>query len=141
MPVIGLKFESFTGKRDRDVIKENVKINSAPKIKDIKEISVPEIGKKTLSFSFDFVTTYEPDVGSITVTGEVLFVSDNPSKIVSDWKKKNTLPANISTEVLNFLFRRCLLKISNIAEDLQLPPPIGFPRVKPTEKQETDYVG
>jgi len=141
MPVIGLKFGSFSGKREKELINEKVNINSTPRITEIKETSVPNIAKKVLSFSFEFITAYEPDVGVISVTGDVLFVDDNSSKILSDWKKKKELPADISTEVLNFLFRRCLLKISNIAEDLQLPPPIGFPKVKPTEKQETDYVG
>lgn len=142
MPVIGLKFESFEGKRTRESVNEQVKINSSPTIKEIKEITVPNLDRKALSFYFEFSTTYEPQLGDIKVMGEVFFVGENNSKILSEWKKKKSLPADISTDILNFLFRRCLLKIATIAEDLQLPPPVGFPKVKPTEPQSqaSDYV-
>jgi hypothetical protein len=46
----------------------------------------------------------------------------------------------MNVEVLNHLFRQCLLKISNLADDLQLPPPIQLPRVKPKGEQE-NYIG
>ncbi len=142
MPVIGLKFESFSGSRTKEVVNQPINVNSTPKIKDIKEISLPNIADKAMSFHFEFVTSYDPDIGSIRVTGEIFFVSKDFQKIMSEWKKKKELPADVSTEVLNYLFRRCLLKISNMAEDLQLPPAVNFPRVKAAEKQqEPDYVG
>ena len=141
MPVIGLRFESFEGKREKMLENTPVKINSTPRITEIKEIDIPNVAKNALAFTFEFITSYDPDIGIIKVTGEVLAVEKNYQKILADWKKKKELPTEISTEVLNYLFRRCLLKISNIAEDLQLPPAVGFPKVKQTEKQEsTDYV-
>jgi hypothetical protein len=50
------------------------------------------------------------------------------------------LPESVNIEVLNHLFRQCLLKAANMADDLQLPPPLAMPRVAPKQK-ETGYVG
>jgi hypothetical protein len=141
MPIIGLKFDSFEGKREKDATNQSIKINSSPRITDLKEIKVPNLDKKALAFSFEFLTTYEPDIGTIRVTGEVLFLSDAMPKITADWKKKKTLPAEMSADIINYLLRRCLLKVATMAEDLQLPPPLGFPKLKPKEQEGTDYVG
>ncbi len=62
-------------------------------------------------------------------------MSESNSKVLSSWKKDKKLPENVSVEVLNHLFRRCLLKIAGIAEELQLPPPIQLPMVRPAEKK------
>jgi predicted transcriptional regulator len=63
-------------------------------------------------------------------------MAENNTKILAQWKKDKTLPEDASVEVLNQLFRKCLLKVSNIAEELQLPIPIQIPRVSAKEKEK-----
>lgn len=140
MPVIGLNFKSFEAKREKDAIDGEIKINSTPKIIDIKEVDVSSLGKKALSLDFDFVTTYDPQIAKFRITGDILFLTDNNEGILKQWKKEKKLPDDASIEILNHLFRRCLLKLSSIADDLQLPPPIQIPRVRP-KSEGTDYIG
>ena len=140
MPVIGLKFNTIEGKRSPGKIVPEVKINSSPKIVSVKEADVTPMGRKALALGFDFVTKYTPDIGEIKMTGEVIYLSEKNAKIIKDWKAKKSLPEDMNMEILNYLFRACLIKISVLADDLQLPPAVQLPRVKPKSDQSS-YIG
>jgi hypothetical protein len=140
MPIVGMKLDSITGSREKGQMGGEVKINSMPKIVSVKEITVPGVKKKAIAMGFEFTTNYDPSLGMVKVEGEVLYASDSRVKILSHWKKNKRLPKDVDIEVLNHLFRHSLLKISNIAEMLQLPPPLRFPVVRPKEDQ-TSYIG
>jgi hypothetical protein len=67
---------------------------------------------------------------------------------LKNWEKNKKLPKEVEIEVKNFLFRKCLTIGVNLSENMQLPPPLIFPRVmsKPAQvvsKQEQDlsYIG
>jgi len=140
MPIIGLSFNSVEAKKDKEQrIRDEVKINSVPRINDIKEITLSTIGsRKALSMDFEFETTYMPKVGEIKLTGELLYLSDQHKEILKHWEKERKIPEKQSLEIINYLFKKCLIKISNIAEDLQLPLPIPMPVVKPKPKGEKE---
>jgi len=110
-----------------------IKVNSTPKITDVKEISIQNLGKKSLSMDFEFLTSYEPEIGKITIEGNLLFLADSNEAVLKQWKKDKSLPEDVSVQVLNHLFRKCLIKMATMADELQLPPPIQIPRVKPKE--------
>ncbi len=133
MSVIGIRFQSFEAKRETGKASQQIKVNSVPKITGVEEKDLPMFDKKALAISFDFVTSYAPNVGSIRLSGEVYYVTEDGKKVVKDWKSSKTVPEDIRVEVINHLFRACLLKIANMADDLQLPPPMAIPRVKPKE--------
>ena len=140
MPIIGFKFESMEAKRNKAAAGGEIKINSSPRITSVKEVNIPTLSKKALGLGFEFVTRYDPQIGEIKIIGEVLYLTDKNAQILKKWRDKKILPENMNVEVLNHLFRQCLLKISNLADDLQLPPPIQLPRVKPKGEQE-NYIG
>jgi len=135
MPVIGMTLSSMQGRRDKSPSGE-IKVNSTPKVTEIREVKISTVDKKALDMKFDFTTKYTPEIGEITISGNILFLAENNEPILKHWKEKRQIPEAISVEVLNHLFRRCLLKTANIAEDLQLPPPLQLPRVKAPEKKE-----
>jgi len=140
MPIVGMKLDSISGSREKSQMSGEVKINTSPRIVSVKEMTVPGVKKKPIAMGFEFVTKYDPSLGEIKIEGEVLYASDSKAKILSQWKKNKRLPKDIDIEILNHLFRHCLLRISNLAEMLQLPPPLRFPVVKPKEDQ-TSYIG
>jgi hypothetical protein len=140
MPIIGFKFDSMEARRSKTATGGEVKINSAPSITSLKEVSVPTISKKVLGLGFEFLTKYDPGIGEIKMTGEVLYMSDKNAQILKKWKDKKILPDAMNIEILNNLFRQCLLKVANLADDLQLPPPIQLPKVRPKGEQES-YIG
>jgi hypothetical protein len=65
--------------------------------------------------------------------GEVIYHDKKMGEILKKWKSEKKLDKEVGLEVLNFIFRKCLTKSIQIAEDLRLPPPIRFPIVKTKE--------
>lgn len=121
------KVEAEIGKLDEMA---RLTINSVPRIKDIEVRDMPAIGlKNALVASYEFETSYEPKIGKIKIEGEVLCREENAKQISDDWKKSKKIPDEIAIPILNTVFRRCVLKVMNEAEDLQLPPPIRLPTV------------
>ena len=140
MPIIGFKLDSMEAKRDKASFGGEVKINSVPKITGVKEITVPNLNKKALGMGFEFLTTHDPGIGKVNVKGEVLYLTDKNAQILKKWKSKKVLPDDVNMEVLNHLFRQCLLKIANLADDLQMPPPIQIPSLRRKGEQNA-YIG
>ncbi len=140
MPVIGFNLCEIEGKRAKEAKEGEIKVNSTPRITEVKETELQALGKKALSMDFEFVTAYDPELGSIKLGGEVMYLAEDNKKALEEWKKSKTLPEDMSIEVLNHIFRHCLIKIANMAEDLQLPPPIQIPRVRPSDKN-MEYKG
>ncbi len=135
MAIVGLNFKTIEAKKEQAEPRAEIKVNSVPRINSLKEITVSSLQKKVISMEFDFVTKYDPKVGEIKIGGELLYLTDKMKDIIEKWEKEKKLPEKSSLEVLNYLFRRCLLKVSSIAEDLQLPPPIPLPKIKPKENK------
>lgn len=136
MPVIGLSFTRIDASRKGVQPTGEMKINSTPKITEVKEIDVRGLDKKALSMEFEFGTKYDPDVAEIRIEGNAIFMAKDNATVLKQWDKDKSLPEEVSVEVLNHLFRRCLIKISSLADDLQLPPPIQLPMVKPKEEKK-----
>lgn len=135
MPVIGISFNLVEAKRSKEIVKAEIKVNSTPTVKGVKEMNVPSLGgKKALNFDFEFLTKYDPEVAEIKMGGNIIYLSDKNAAILKQWKKEKRIPEDVSIEILNHLFRRCLIRVANIADDLQLPPPLPMPRVTPQQK-------
>ena len=141
MPVIGMTLTSMEAKKNKGSFKGGIKMKSTPKITDVKEITVASLDKKALSLAFEFTTAYEPDIGTIKMGGELLYLDKNADATLKEWKATKKLPSKVSVEVLNHLFRRILIKMAALAEDLQLPPPLQLPRVTAEAKQDANYIG
>ena len=138
MPIIGMTLNNMQAGRSKGVTGE-IKVNSTPTITQIREVKVSTLNKKALEMKFEFITTYSPDIGEIKVGGNLLYLAKSNAPILKQWKSKKQIPENVSVEVLNHLFRRCLIRVANMADDLQLPPPVPLPKVKP--KEEHSYIG
>jgi len=122
--IIGAIFTSIEARVNRDKSSGKINISSKPVIKNVekRKISLPNV-EEVLAVGFEFETKYEPGVGSIKFTGEVLCTEENIDEIVKEWEKKRALRNSVAIPVLNTVFRRCLTKAIEIAEELQLPPP------------------
>ena len=57
-------------------------------------------------------------------------------KIISAWKKDKKLDDKIAVDVLNAIFRRCLVETIHISDILRLPPPIRLPIVQAKPKED-----
>ena len=135
MPTLGISFKSIQAYVNRSAKPiGNISVNSTPIIKDIEESKAGPAGiKNIITVQFEFKTIYEPNIGNISLSGELLYQTDKIKDILKEWKKNKRLPSEVAVPILNAIFRRCLSKIISLSEDLQLPPPIRFPVVKQKE--------
>ena len=139
--IVGFSIKTISAER-KDVPRGRIDINSTPKIISVSGSKMDFISKqKPLSVGFEFVTKYEPDVGEIRILGNVFYVGKNMENVLKTWKKEKILSKDVDIEVKNFLFRKCLSIGMNLSENMQLPPPLIFPRVVPKQKEDLTYIG
>ncbi len=143
MEIIGFFVKEIVSKREED-IKIPLNINNKTTIKEIEEIDVKAIGKKCLKADFEFKTEYthqKKKMAEIKISGHVLFIHKDHTKILNSWKKKNIIPDDINVFLINHILRKCLTKSIVIADDLGLPTPIPFPVARaPPKKSDTKYI-
>lgn len=130
MPVIGIAFTSMEASRNQKPVQGEIQVNTTPKIIGVKEMDASSLKEKALSMEFEFETTYGPGIGKVVLKGDVAFMGDDNKATMAAWQKDKKLPEDISVEVLNHLFRKCLVKAAQLADDLQLPPPMNVPVVQ-----------
>lgn len=150
MPVLGYNINALSASR-KSVAATKIDINSVPKITGVKERNMELPGVKgdknsVVGIEFEFLTEYKPEVGSIKIAGELVYTGADNKRVVKEWEKSKKLPADVDVEVKNFLLRKCLLLGVDISEEMQLPPPIAIPFIRPAEKQgkkgeSPDYIG
>lgn len=138
MPIIGLNYTKITVERKASKDWHVEKINTAPKITNVEKSEITGLGSDIgiLLVHFAFETTYEPTAGNVTLEGSVIYkaASEKAEKeLLTTWKKKKTLPADVNAEVVNHLFRKVPVLSIQLADAVQLPPPFGAPRIKPQE--------
>ena len=142
MPIVGCNYRKITLERKENVTGNiNIKNNIAIKDVEEKEFALGKAKQQGLRFSFEFTTEYEPNIGTINILGEVLFL-DEPKKIkelAASWKKNKKVEPDVMQQVLNTALSKCNVKALILAEDINLPSPIPLPRVsieKKADKQD-----
>lgn len=136
MPIVGFHIKKISAQR-KNIRKGRIDINSTPIITSVKRSKVGLARKEnSLDVGFEFVTEYKPDVGSIKLTGNVMYLDKDWKDGLESWDKNKKLTKNIEMEVKNFLFRKCLGIGISLSEEMGLPPPLFFPRIMPKRKEE-----
>jgi len=132
MPIIGFNF-------DRISIEKTNKISEKLSIKNDLSITNLEKEKLNLSpkesvlkFDFKYSVDYEPKVGKIILTGNLLYMEEEKraTEILTGWKKDKRIPTDIGPQVLNTILAKCNIKALNLTQDVNLPPHIKLPILK-----------
>ena len=137
MPIVGCNYKKIMLER-KDNASGNINIKNNIAIKDVeeKEFALGKAKQQGLRFNFEFTTDYEPNIGNISILGEVLFL-DEPKKVkelAANWKKNKKVEPEVMQQVLNTALNKCNIKALILSEDLNLPPPIPLPRVNIEKK-------
>lgn len=135
MSLIGFSFRSVNAYSKDVATKEKIDIGMLPPtIESIEKKDLSSIGiKEAIQVDFKFSLNYTHGIGEITLGGEVIYKVDDAKKIVAGWKD-GKLDEHILTEILNIIFRRCMVKSVEISDFLRLPSPVIFPEITPTNK-------
>ena len=143
MAVIGFNFNKINVEK-KDIGKGKVNISNNVAIKNIEQkgISLGKSKQEALRFTFEFTSKYEPSLGSILLSGDVLFLTDSQKskEILDGWKKDKKVPKDIMAGILNTVLAKCNIQALILSQEVNLPPPIPLPKVKVGAK-EKEYIG
>ncbi|HHI04233.1 MAG TPA: hypothetical protein ENL45_01665 [Candidatus Woesearchaeota archaeon] len=134
MAIIGFDLNKINIERIGNVSGE-IKINNNVSIKEIDKITVPikKEDQEGLRFGFEFTSNYEPKIGNLVIKGNVIVVEDKKKAedILKQWKKDKKAESNVMTDVLNTVLEKCNIEALILGRDVNLPPSIPLPKVKP----------
>lgn len=142
--IIGFGFTKLSAEKN-DIVKGKLDVNNNVSIKDVKEDSF-NFGKdkqSIIKFIFEFVSKYEPAIGTIQFEGEVLYLEE-PKKIkeiLSSWKKDKSVQKEIMEGMLNTILTKCNVQALIMSQEVNLPPPIPMPRVQVASNENKNYIG
>ncbi len=132
MTIIGTSFtkilvEKKTAARDKLSIANNVAISNV----EATNLSIGTSKQDALKFSFEFTAKYEPNVGEILLSGELMFL-ETPEKIkeiAAEWKKSKKVPKDTMAPILNNILTKCNVEALILSREIGLPPPVQLPKV------------
>jgi len=138
MTIIGFNFTKIEAEK-REMIKGKINVNNNVSIKQVdeKKLSITNEKQKVLSFKFEFMSKYDPNIGYIKFIGDVLLMEDSKKAkdILDEWKKDKKLLKEIMTPILNTVLNKCNIQALILSEHINLPPPIPLPKVQIEPKQ------
>ncbi len=131
--IIGFNFKKISIEK-RNPITGKVDISNNASVKDVEEsdFSFGKQKQKGITFHFEFTSKYEPDIGDLFFSGELLYLGDAKENegIIKGWKKSRSLPKEIMAEVVDTILTRCNIEALILSRDINLPPPVPLPKVK-----------
>lgn len=139
--IVGFGIKSISAER-KTIPRGRIDISSTPKIVSVNWPDTKVFTKKKpANIEFEFITKYEPNIAEIKISGYVLYLGKNVNDLIKKWEKDKIFPKEVDMEVKNFLFRKCLTLGVNLSENMQLPPPLIFPRVVQNKQADLRYIG
>lgn len=131
MSILGVNFTKIDAER-KAPIKGKISINNNILITDVKKHDFELSGQNSIKVKFKFTAKYDPNVGTIEISGDTMFL-DNPKKIeeiLTEWKKDKKLNQDILAEVMNSLLTKCNVEALIVGREVGLPPTLNMPKVK-----------
>ena len=138
MTILGFNFTKINVER-KEGMKGKLNIKNNVTIKDIEEVDLP-VGKdkqKAIKFLFEFTSEYEPKVGSIILSGDLMLMEETKkiNAVLAEWKKEKKVAKDVMTPLLNTVLTRCNIQALILSQHVNLPPPIPLPKVEVDAKE------
>jgi len=122
-----INIEKTSSAKGKVSIANNVAIQNVEKT----ELALGTSKQSALKFTFEFTVKYEPKIGSIDITGELLFLekAEKLDEIAEEWKKNKKVSKEIMAPILNNVLTKCNVESLLLSREINLPPPVQLPRV------------
>jgi hypothetical protein len=132
MTVVGFNFTKINVER-KQVPRGKIGIRNNINITNIIEtdLSLGKSKETGLTFSFEFKSIYEPDVADITLTGDILYLTEAKKlkEVLDKWRKEKKVDGAVLGEVLNSALTKCNIQALILSQELNLPSPIPMPKL------------
>lgn len=128
MPIVGFNFTKINMERKQVDVKGEIKVNNNFSIKDIesKEVTIGRTKEKVLKFTFEFISKYEPELATLLLGGEILYLSDAKvqADVMKEWKKSKKMLSAVTPELVSAIVNRCNVESVVLSREINLPPPV-----------------
>ncbi len=141
MAVVGMSFTKINvEKKNQAKGKLNIKNNIRIKKVEKTELALGNVKENGLKFTFEYVSDYSPNIASINIFGEVLFLADEKTikQAEKDWKAEKKVAKELVQPVLNAALTKSNIQAIMLSKEINLPPPIPLPKV---ESRSQNYIG
>jgi len=133
MPIIGFGFNKINVEKKAPVkgsinIKTNFGITGVEK----SNIDLGGANGKIAKFMFEFLSSYEPKIAEIKLTGELVYFdkAERIDAIEAGWKKdKLKNEQQLVAEVYNHILGKCSVEALILEREMGLPPSMQMPKV------------
>jgi hypothetical protein len=133
MGIVGFSFKKIFAERTAVSIgKLNIKNNVALIDVAEAELVLGTTKQRGIKFTFEFNVEYEPKVGEMTLTGEILYIGEpkKDDELLKTWKKERKLSKELTQELINTVLVRSNLEAMILGRDVNLPLPLPIPTAK-----------
>lgn len=133
MTIVGFNFTKMLVEKSSNA-KGQINISNNVAIKEAKEIDVSlgSASQKAVRFDFEFISSYDPNLGKILLEGEIVYMEDEKKvkEVIESWEKNKKVPTELMTQLLNNILNKCNVQALIMSRDINLPPPIPLPKVQ-----------
>jgi len=139
MTIVSFNFTKIEAEK-KEATKGKVNINNNVSINNVeeKDLALGSQKQKVLNFTFEFISSYNPNAGTIKLLGSVLFMDESKKvkEILDGWKKDKKVPKDIMAKILNVILNKSNIQALILSEQVNLPPPIPMPKVQIGQPKE-----
>ncbi|HLC85214.1 MAG TPA: hypothetical protein VJH22_05470 [Candidatus Nanoarchaeia archaeon] len=133
MSILGMQFNKISVNRNENVhgqvnAEHNFYVSGVSK----SDMKLGKADAAPLKVEFEWTVRYEPNAGSITIGGYVLYLTNDAEskEILEKWTKEKKLGKQLTLELAKHYVPRCNLTAAMVSREVNLPPPFPLPRVK-----------
>lgn len=146
MTIVGFNFSGISVER-KEMVNEKINISNNVAITNIEktDLAFGTSKQNAIKFNFKFDTTYTPDIGSIRLTGDVIYLAEDKKvkELLEQWKKSKKIDQMITEVILNAILSKCNIEALLLSKEVNLPPPLPMPKVQKKEAKVSkgEYIG
>ena len=133
MAIVSFNFTKIVAEK-KAPIKGKIQIQNNIAIKDVSEtdLSLGKTKQKALKYVFQYISTYEPKIGEIVLTGEVISIEDEKkmTEVSENWKKNKKLTKDVLDTLLNNILTKANIQALMLGKEVNLPPSIPLPKAE-----------
>src|SRR3989338_10404537 len=97
MTIVGFNFSKVSAEKKNEKASGNIDVNiSLPTIKSIEKKDDIAGIRDIIAIEFSLTMIYEPKIGVIELSGEILYQGDKVSKVLKTWKDKKILDGDVA---------------------------------------------
>ena len=134
MAIVNFNFTKINVEKSDPTTRGGVKISNNIAISNLKKKKLPiESDKQSgLEVEFNFVTTYDPDLGKISFEGKLIYMGtkEEIEETLEQWKKEKKGKKEVMTKIMNYILDKCNIQAIILSQTMGLPCPVPLPRAK-----------